>query len=87
MMFVGDKGRIISGFRCENPKLLPEEKMTAWLQNNPPHKEETESGDPHWINAFKNKTQSPGSFFECWTGNRNNSVGRRFITGKEKAGI
>ena len=65
MMFVGDKGRIISGFRCENPKLLPEAKMNAWLQGNPPHKEETESGDPHWINAFKNKTQSPGSFLNA----------------------
>ena len=65
MMFVGDKGRIISGFRCENPKLLPETKMNTYLQSNPPHKEETESGDPHWINAFKNKTQSPGSFLNA----------------------
>jgi predicted dehydrogenase len=65
MMFVGDKGRIISGFRCENPRLLPDAKMNAWLQNNPPHKEETESGDAHWINAFKNKTQSPGSFLNA----------------------
>jgi hypothetical protein len=39
--------------------------MNAWLQSNPPHKEETESGDPHWINAFKNKTQSPGSFLNA----------------------
>ena len=65
MMFVGDKGRIISGFRCENPKLLPETKMNAYLQSNPPHKEDTESGDPHWMNAFKNKTQSPGSFLNA----------------------
>src|SRR6185503_3345381 len=65
MMFVGDKGRIIADFRCENPKLLPESKMNEWLQNNPPHKEETENGDPHCINAFKNKTQSPGSFLNA----------------------
>ena len=36
-----------------------------FLQNNPPHKEENESGDPHWISAFKNKTQSPGSFLNA----------------------
>jgi Oxidoreductase family, C-terminal alpha/beta domain len=62
MMFVGDKGKIIAGFRCENPKLLPDTKMTAYMQGKETYKEETESGDPHWINAFKNKTQSPGSF-------------------------
>ena len=27
MMFVGDKGRIIADFRCENPRLLPEAKI------------------------------------------------------------
>jgi hypothetical protein len=27
MMFVGDKGRILAGFRGENPQIIPEEKM------------------------------------------------------------
>lgn len=62
MMFVGDKGKIIAGFRCENPKLLPETKMKAYLNGMDAPKEVSESGDKHWINAFKTKTQSPGSF-------------------------
>lgn len=65
MMFVGDKGKIIGGFRCENPKLLPLEKMNAYMQGKEPYKDKTESGEPHWINAFKNKTQSPGSFLHA----------------------
>jgi Oxidoreductase family, C-terminal alpha/beta domain/Oxidoreductase family, NAD-binding Rossmann fold len=65
MMFVGDKGKIVAGFRCENPRLLPESKMTTYMQGKEPYKEDTESGESHWINAFKNKTQSPGSFLNA----------------------
>ena len=64
-MFVGDKGKIVAGFRCENPKLLPESKMTGYLNGQPAPKEEIEHGDKYWINAFKNKTQSPGSFLNA----------------------
>lgn len=62
MMFVGDKGKILGGFRCENPKLLPDSKMKSYLNGKEAPKETTEGGEQHWINAFKNKTQSPGSF-------------------------
>ena len=84
MMFVGDKGRIISGFRCENPKLLPEGKMNAWLQANPPHKEATESGDPYWINAFRNKTQSPGSFLNAGSVTETILLGAAALRAKKK---
>src|SRR5687768_17674308 len=50
MMFVGDKGKIIAGFRCENPKLLPEAKMKAYLNGMEVPKEVNESGDKYWIN-------------------------------------
>lgn len=62
MMFVGDKGKIIAGFRCEEPRLLPQSKMDAWLNGQPAPKDVNEEGTAHWITAFKNKTQSPGSF-------------------------
>ena len=65
MMFVGDKGKIIAGFRTENPKLIPDSKMKTYMEGKEPYKEEIESGGPHWINAFKNKTQSPGSFLNA----------------------
>ena len=62
MMFVGDKGKIIGGFRTENPVLLPESKMKTYLNGQEPAKEVIEGGEKHWINAFKTNTQSPGSF-------------------------
>ena len=62
MMFVGDKGKILAGFRCENPQLLPKAKMESYLGGQKAVEEKTDSENDHWIDAFKNKTQSPGSF-------------------------
>jgi hypothetical protein len=60
MMFVGDKGKIIAGFRGENPQLFVDTKNVT-----PPKDTPARSGvDPNnvWIDSFKNNTQSPGSF-------------------------
>jgi len=60
LMFVGDKGKIIGDFRGEKPVLYTENKKIL-----PPEKtEETIEQDRNevWLNSFKNKTQSPGSF-------------------------
>jgi hypothetical protein len=65
MMFVGDKGKIVAGFRTENPRLLPDSKMKTYTEGKLPYQEIIESGEPQWINAFKNKTQSPGSFLNA----------------------
>lgn len=62
MMFVGDKGKILAEFRCENPKLIPKTKMSSYIGNQQLPKESEENRDNVWIEAFKNKTQSPGSF-------------------------
>src|SRR6185369_10442343 len=62
MMFVGDKGKILAEFRCENPKLIPKAKMSSYMGNRQLPKESEENRDNIWIEAFKNKTQSPGSF-------------------------
>jgi hypothetical protein len=60
LMFVGDKGRIIGDFRGEKPvlytggkKITPEE--TAGDKTRPDRNDA-------WITAFKNNTQSAGSF-------------------------
>jgi hypothetical protein len=60
MMFVGDKGKIISGFRGEKPVLYTENKpaVTEDISSGPSGRDANEV----WINAFKNNTQSPGSF-------------------------
>ncbi|HYJ38507.1 MAG TPA: Gfo/Idh/MocA family oxidoreductase [Chitinophagaceae bacterium] len=65
MMFVGDKGKIIADFRCENPRLLPDSKMKKFLDGKEVPKDVNENGEKYWIDAFKTKTQSPGSFLNA----------------------
>ncbi|MEX1239910.1 MAG: Gfo/Idh/MocA family oxidoreductase [Cyclobacteriaceae bacterium] len=62
MMFVGDKGKILGGFRNEDPVLLPESRMKSYLDGKALEKEQPERGDDFWIDAFRDKKQSPGSF-------------------------
>jgi hypothetical protein len=61
MMFVGDKGIILGGFRNEKPVLLPESLMKQY-GDAPAGDENIIRGDDVWIDAFKEKKQSPGSF-------------------------
>ena len=61
MMFVGDKGKILAGFRGENPVLIPESKMKS-LATKPAAEAPDRRGNEVWTEAFKNNTQSPGSF-------------------------
>ena len=60
MMFVGDKGKIISGFLGEKPVLFIGNKMAVEEEVIP--KPSGPDSKDVWINAFKNNTQSPGSF-------------------------
>jgi Oxidoreductase family, C-terminal alpha/beta domain/Oxidoreductase family, NAD-binding Rossmann fold len=62
MMFVGDKGKILAKFRCEEPALLPGSRMKEYLNGKPVPEEATNRGDDVWIDAFKDKKESPGSF-------------------------
>jgi hypothetical protein len=60
MMFVGENGKILAGFRGNNPVLIPESKMKD--VNVEPREQTVPRGNNVWIEAFKNNTQSPGSF-------------------------
>jgi hypothetical protein len=60
MMLVGDKGRIIAGFRGENPQLYVGEKNIT--PPKPTAARINEDPNNVWIDSFKNNTQSPGSF-------------------------
>ncbi|HMG90967.1 MAG TPA: Gfo/Idh/MocA family oxidoreductase [Chryseolinea sp.] len=62
MMFVGDKGKILGGFRCETPVLIPENRMKTYMVDRIVPAEVNDRSDDTWIDAFKNKKQSPGSF-------------------------
>ena len=77
MLFVGDKGKILGGFRAENPQLIPEGRMRAYRAANdipepatPQPRSGTEQDDrprvsprdAAWIEAFKGGSRSYGDF-------------------------
>ena len=61
MMFVGEKGKIIAGFRGENPFYILEDNKEPFVMTID-NKRSTQDTNDQWIKAFKNNTQSPGSF-------------------------
>jgi hypothetical protein len=63
MMFVGDKGKIIAGFRGEEPVLIRDGKkevITIGIGTDP-----AQRATDIWIGSFKNNTKSPGSFLNA----------------------
>jgi len=62
MMFVGDEGKILGDFRCEQPRIIPEAKMIAFTGSADPPPDVTEGGTGVWIDAILNGEQSPGNF-------------------------
>jgi hypothetical protein len=65
MMFVGDKGKILAGFNCEEPRLIPDTKMIAYMNGQTRPTEKSERSNDLWIDAFMNKQESPGSFLKA----------------------
>jgi len=77
MLFVGDKGKILGGFRSENPQIIPGEKMRAYrVANNIPEpappqprqrgeqdaRPRVSPRDQAWIDAFKGGPRTYGDF-------------------------
>jgi hypothetical protein len=71
MMFVGDRGRILAGFRGETPQIIPEQKMRAYrvaknLPEPPPVQrgqgQPQTRGDADWVAAFKEGRSTYGDF-------------------------
>lgn len=62
MMFVGDKGKIISGFLNQGPRLLPEARMKSYMEGRAFPEQDYPLSDDIWIDAFREKKQSSGSF-------------------------
>lgn len=63
MMFVGDKGKIIGGFRCENPVIVPESRMIEVTggKTTPETEQNRINSTDAWVEAVLNNRQSPGS--------------------------
>ncbi len=69
MLFVGDKGKILAGFRAEDARLIPDAKMRAYrTEHNLPEPAPGRRGggrgmrDAAWIAAFKGGPRSYGDF-------------------------
>ena len=70
MMFVGDQGKIIGGFRGENPQIIPEAKMRAYREAKnlpaaaPPRERAAGGGgrEAAWVQAFKGGPATYGNF-------------------------
>ncbi|MBN1359848.1 MAG: Gfo/Idh/MocA family oxidoreductase [Sedimentisphaerales bacterium] len=66
-IFVGDKGKLMCGTYSENPRIFPESKMRAYLQNRPPRTIRRVEGGPDghekdWINACKGGPAASSNF-------------------------
>ncbi len=72
MLFVGDKGKILAGFRVESPRLIPERRMRGYPAPETSARRQREPGElspglQQWIAACRGaKQQSPGSFLNAW---------------------
>ena len=72
MMFVGERGRILAGFRGESPQLISEQKMRAWrAAKNVPEPEPASRAsaaaaqsraDAVWVAAFRAGQSTYGDF-------------------------
>jgi len=67
MMFVGDKGKILAGFLCENPQIIPERKARAFQASRDTAASDARRRDRRartaaWIEAFRMGKPSYGDF-------------------------
>ena len=67
MMFVGDKGKILAGFRGERPEIIPSRLMNAYKgKKDLPERDRGNRSDT-WVTAIKEDKESPGSFIYAET--------------------
>jgi hypothetical protein len=72
LLFVGDKGKILAGFNVQNPRLIPERRMSGYPAAPAPQGQQRAGSEPspgirQWIAACRGATQqSAGSFLNAW---------------------
>lgn len=70
MMFVGDKGKILSGFLLQKPRIIPKKRMRAYQESKPQAAGPSDAGAAapgivQWLEACKGGKPSMGSFLEA----------------------
>jgi hypothetical protein len=65
MMFVGDKGKILTGFLIEDPRIIPEKKMREYQGPKPPFQHVERDplrGPTEWVAACRGGARSSADF-------------------------
>jgi hypothetical protein len=63
MLFVGDNGKILAGFNCESPRLIPEQKHRETFSGQEISADRLEEdSDVNWIEAFRGGKPTIGDF-------------------------
>ncbi|MDW7694327.1 Gfo/Idh/MocA family oxidoreductase [Flammeovirgaceae bacterium SG7u.111] len=65
IMLVGDKGKILGGFRGENPEIIPLKKKEAYQEQRELGEVVRERRSDTWSRAILEGKESPGSFLEA----------------------
>jgi len=67
LMIVGSKGKILGGFRGEDPVLIPESNMNARPESERINSREVDRKTLAWVDAIQAGEQTPGSFIRAQT--------------------
>ncbi len=62
LLIVGTKGKILGGFRGENPVLLPESTRMTGRESERINSREVDRKTDQWVDAMLENRQTPGSF-------------------------
>lgn len=64
MMFVGDQGKILGGFRCENARIIPERKFRAFqaARDSSASPQDRAGRTAAWVEAFRAGKSTFGDF-------------------------
>jgi hypothetical protein len=70
VLFVGDKGKILAGFYMNDPRLIPEKRMSGYTAETRPQPRQSQQGETSpgmraWIGACRGGTPSPGNFLNA----------------------
>lgn len=84
MMFVGTEGKILAGFRCENPEIIPKKKMAAYegIKEGPTYKRQ--DNNDIWVEALMQGKESPGSFSKAKVVTETINLGAVALRAKKK---
>ena len=69
-MFVGDTGKILSGFSLQEPRIIPKRRMRDYAESKPGDAGQRDRralapGVVQWLAACKGGAAGPGSFLEA----------------------